>query len=108
MLRWLAGAVVLGVLGASSAQAQMKGLGAIAIADTAKNRTLDYKITDSPLPANRLPLPSGMLVGREVGPGATIGVGLANVYQRRRGWNLRPTDPAVRSRKPAVTFVMKF
>ena len=107
MLRWLAAAVVLGAFG-SNAHAQLKGLGAVAIADAAKNRTFDYKITENPISAQRLPLPSGMLVGRELAPNATVGVGLANVYQRRRGWNLRPSDPAVRSRRPAVTFVMKF
>jgi hypothetical protein len=86
----------------------MKGLGAVAVADAAKNRMLDFRITETPAAASRLPLPSGMLVGRSLAPNATIGLGLANVYQRRRGWNLRPTDPAVRSRKPAVTFVVKF
>jgi hypothetical protein len=48
-----------------------------------------------------------MLLHQDVAPNAAFGVGLANIYAKRRGVS-RADDPPARSRKPAVTFVMKF
>jgi hypothetical protein len=50
-----------------------------------------------------------MLVHHDVAPNATVGIGLANIYAKRKGsaqW--RVGEPASRSRKPGVTFVFKF
>jgi hypothetical protein len=108
MVRWLTAAAVLSLFASSSAQAQMKGLGAVEIAEAAKNHTLDFRISQEPVGAKGLPLAPNMLVRRELGPNAAVGLGLANMYERRRGGNLRAGDPPARSRKPAVTFLMKF
>lgn len=107
MTKWLAGAAALWLLGSSGAQAQMKGLGAVEIAEAAKNHTLDYRISDDPARWTRLPIAPNMIVHKDVGANAAIGLGLANMYQRRRG-SFRAGDPPVRSRKPAVSFVLKF
>jgi len=50
-----------------------------------------------------------MVVQQDVGTNAFVGVGLANIYGRARsGSNQRISDRPARSRKPAVTFVLKF
>jgi hypothetical protein len=107
MFRWLPLTVALWLFASSGAQAQMKGLGALDIAEVAKNHTLDLRISPDAAPG-RPQLVSSMLVHRELGPGASVGLGLANMYRKRRGGDFRPGDPPVRSRKPAVTFEMKF
>jgi len=43
-----------------------------------------------------------------LGPNAVVGIGLANIYGRKKGSNWRMGDPPQHSRKPAVTFIMKF
>jgi len=104
MTRWLAFAAAMWLLGSSGAEAQMKALGAVQIADVAKNRTLDLRISSqNAYPSLAHPTPS-MLVHQDLSPNAAVGLGLANMYQKRRGGS----DQTVRSRKPAVTFVMKF
>ena len=108
MVRWLTGAATMWLFAASSAQAQMKGLMAVQIAEAARNRALDFRITDNSPGAVPLPLSSTMLVHKDIGANAAVGLGLANMYQRRRGGNFRAGDPPVLSRKPAVTFSVKF
>jgi hypothetical protein len=98
----------LWLFASSGAQAQMKGLAAPDVAQLAKNRTLDLRISTAPETPRSSPLVSGMLVHRDVGPNAAFGVGLADMYQRRRSGDYRAGDPPVRSRKPAATFIMKF
>jgi hypothetical protein len=104
MTRWLAVAAGLWLLGSSGAQAQMKGLGAVEIAHVAKNRTLDLRLGPEQSYSSGLHLAPNMLVHQDLGPGAAVGLGLANMYEKRRGGG----DQPVRSRKPAVSFVMKF
>jgi hypothetical protein len=55
-----------------------------------------------------MPLMRSMIAQQGVGPNAFVGIGLANIYSRKKGSNLRIGDPPQHSRKPAVTFVMKF
>jgi len=106
MTRWLAVAAALWLFGSSGAEAQMKGLGAVEVAELAKNRTLDLRI-DPPRPgySTGLHLSPSMLVHQELGTNAAVGLGIANMYQKRRGGG----DQPVRARrKPAVTFTLKF
>jgi hypothetical protein len=50
-----------------------------------------------------------MLVSREVAPNAMLGLGLANLYGRKKsGSDVRITGGPGRSRKPAVKFVLRF
>ena len=107
MGRWLVWAAGLGLLASSGAQAQMKGLGAIELAELAKNRTLDLRITPEASYPSAMRLVPSMIVHRDFGANATLGLGLANMY-KRRGNDFRPGDKPVRSRKPAVTFQMRF
>ena len=55
-----------------------------------------------------LPLVQGMLAHQDITTNATVGVGVANLYSRKKGQNLRVGDTPARSRKPALTFIMKF
>ena len=108
MHRWLAVAAASWLLLSSGAHAQIKAFGAVEIAEVAKNRTLDLRIPEQ-LPVQRhLPLVDGMLVHQQLAPNALLGLDLANIYARRRNSDSRSSDRAVRSRKPAVTFVFRF
>ena len=106
MTRWLAVAAALWLFGSSGAEAQMKGLGAVEVAELAKNRTLDLRIAPPNAgDSSRLHLSPSMLVHQELGTNAAVGLGLANMYQKRRGGS----DQPVRARKkPAVTFTVTF
>ena len=106
MTRWLAATAALWLFGSSGAEAQMKRLGGVEVAELAKNRTLDLKIVPPQQGySTGLHLSPGMLVRRELGANAAVGLGLANMYQKRRGGS----DQQVRARKkPAVTFTLRF
>jgi hypothetical protein len=108
MQQWLCLAAGLWLLGSSGAQAQIKGLGAVEIAEIAKNRTLHLRIAQDPAESRHLPLMQGMVVHQDLAPNALVGVGLANSYAKRARGDFRMGERPVRSRKPAVTFVFKF
>lgn len=106
MTRWLAVAAALWLFGSSGAEAQMKGLGAVEVAELAKNRTLDLRIAPPQSGYSTvIHLSPSMLVHQELGTNGAVGLGLVNMYQKRRGG----ADQPVRARKkPAVTFTFKF
>ena len=108
MRTWLAVAAVSLPIGATAAHAQMKGLAPAEIAGVARSHTIDLRISEQQGVDRPLQLMQGMLAHQDVAPNAMIGIGLANMYGRKKGQNLRVGDTPVRSRKPAVTFVMKF
>lgn len=108
MGKWLSVAAVLPLTVATAAHAQMKGLAPADVASVARSHTLDLRISQLQGVDRPMPLVRGMMVQREVAPNTAIGVGLANMYGRKKGSNLRIGDPPARSRKPAVTFQMKF
>jgi hypothetical protein len=55
------------------------------------------------------PFIRSILLSRDLGPSAAFGVGLANIYAKRKGsTDLRIGEPTPHSRKPAVTLVLKF
>ena len=107
MGKWLVVAAVVLMAGSAGAKAQMKSLSAIDVASVARTRTLDLRLTPQFGTEAHVPLVPSMLLRRDVAPNAAFGVGLANIYSKRRG-AMRPDDPPARSRKPAVTFVLKF
>ena len=110
MTRWFViGAAVSFAWGSAAGAQQMKGLAAHDIGAVARTRALDLRISQqSPAPVPQ-PFVGGMLVRREVAPNATLGLGLANLYGRRKaGGDVRITGGPGRSRKPAVKFVLRF
>ena len=108
MGKWLAVAAVLPFTVATAAHAQMQGLTPVDVASVARSHTLDLRISQQQGVDRPQPLVRGMLVQQEVSPNAAIGLGLANMYARKKGSSLRIGDPPARSRKPAVSFIVKF
>jgi hypothetical protein len=108
MWKWLAVAAVSPLIVATAAHAQMKGLAPADVASVARSHTLDLRISQQQGFDRPLPLVEGMLAHGELAPNAMLGVGLANMYGRKKGQNLRTGDQPTRSKKPAVTFVLKF
>lgn len=109
MPKWLAVGAAVSLGWASSAGAQLKGLTPAEIAGVARTRALDFRISpQAPVPRWH-PLVDGMLVGRNVAPNATLGIGLGNLYGRKKaGADVRITGGPSHSRKPAIKFVMRF
>lgn len=108
MGKWLAVAAVLPFTVATVAHAQMKGLATVDVANVARSHALDLRISQQQGVDRPQPLVQGMLVQREVTSSAVIGLGLANMYARKKSSSLRIGDPPARSRKPAVSFTVKF
>ena len=109
MREWLAVAAALPLFAATGAQGQMKGLTADVVAEVAKTRALDLRLSQELGAERPLPLVRGMIVARDLTPNTLVGLGLANMYTRKKlGSNARGEDRPTRSRKPAVTFVLKF
>ena len=108
MRYWLAVAVFLPVLASTAAHAQMKGLIPADVAGVARNHAVDLRLSQMHGFERPLPLLNGLIAEQDFAPNAFVGVGLANIYGRKKRGDARTTDPPVRSRKPAVTFVLKF
>ena len=110
MTRWFViGAAVSLVWSSAAGAQQMKGLAAHDLAVVARTRALDLRISQqAPVPVPQ-PFAGGMLVSREVAPNAMLGLGLANLYGRKKsGSDVRITGGPGRSRKPAVKFILHF
>jgi hypothetical protein len=108
MTKWLALMATLPLAAAVPAYAQMKDFSAADVASVARTRTIDLRLTENIGAQRPAPLMRGMLLHHDFAANATIGVGLANIYARKSGSDLRFGDRPSRSRKPAVTFVLKF
>jgi hypothetical protein len=108
MKRWLAAAAASWLLG-SGANAQMKGFAAVeAVTGPKKTHIIDLRISpDTRIDAHQ-PLVPSLIVRRDLGANSAIGVGLAKVYGKRRWADPGIGERTVRTRKPAVTFIMKF
>ena len=107
MRDWLAAAAALTFFAATAAQAQMKGPATTRVAAIARNHELDLRLSEQRGYAHSLLLANGMLAEQDVADNAFVGVGLADMYGRKKG-GLRQDDQLVRTRNPAVTFVLKF
>jgi len=106
---WLVTAAVLPLIAATGAQAQIKGFVTNDVARIATTRALDLRLSQELGNQRPTPLMRGMLIHQEVAPNAIVGLGLANIYAKRKsGAEWRVVEPRVRSRTPAVTFVFKF
>jgi hypothetical protein len=106
MSKWLVIAAVAALTASSAASAQMS---ASLVPGQATTRALDLRLSQELGIQRPAPLIRGMLVRHDVARNATVGLGLANIYAKRKGsaeW--RVGEPTPHSRKPAVTFVIKF
>ena len=109
MRLWLAIAAVLPFVAATGAHAQMKGLVVTDVARVATTRALDLRLSQELGNPQPTPLIRGIVIQQDIAPNAMVGIGLANIYARRKGaseWRVGESGP--RTRKPAVTFVLKF
>lgn len=106
MSKWLVIAVVSALTASSAASAQMS---ARLVPGQATTRALDLRLSQELGIQRPAPLVRGMLVRHDVARNATVGLGLANIYAKRKGsaeWRIG--EPTPHSRKPAVTFILKF
>ena len=108
MSRWLAMVAFVPLVSAPGAHAQSKGTAFADVALVARNHAIDLRLADPQGAPRPLPLMRGMLVQQGVGANAFLGVGLAKIYGRKKGADGTAGDRPPRSRKPAVTFVMRF
>jgi hypothetical protein len=109
MGKWLAIAVVLPLISATAATAQMKGLRTRDVASVATTRTLDLRLSEELGVTRPVPFMRGLVLSHDVAPNATMGVGFTNMYGRKRGGaEFRFGDQPGRSSKPGITFVLKF
>jgi hypothetical protein len=106
MGKWLAVAAGCPLLIATAAHAQMKSLAPKEVASVARAHKLDLRIAQQGVD-RALPLIDGIIAEQDFSPNSYVGVGLANMYSRKKrslGIDTTPTP----SKKPAVTFVLKF
>jgi hypothetical protein len=106
MSTWLVIAAVAALTASSAASAQMS---ARLVPGQATTRALDLRLSQELGIQRPAPLVRGMLVRHDVARNATVGLGLANIYAKRKGsaeW--RVGEPTPHSRKPAVTFILRF
>jgi hypothetical protein len=108
MARWLAIFAMLPLFAAVGAHAQVRPLIPNEIVVVARSHALDWRLAQEHGVERPLPLMRGMLFQQGVGANAFVGGGLANIYGRKKGADSNLVDRPPRSRKPAVTFVMKF
>lgn len=109
MTDWLGLAALLAVAATAPGQADMKGLVPPEIASVARARTIDLRVSQQQGYNRPWPLMRGFTVQESIAPNAVIGVGLANIYGRAKsGSNVRVGERPPHSRKPAVTFILKF
>jgi hypothetical protein len=109
MLTWLLIAAAAQAASAANAGIGMKGLAPVDVGPVAVARALDFRLSQEIRSSSPVPLIRGLIVSRGVAPNATVGLGLANLYERRKpGFDARDDGRPRRSRKPAVTFVLKF
>lgn len=108
MLSWLLIAAASQVA-AANAGADMKGLALGQIGRLATAHALDFRLTQDSLASGPIPLMRSIIVQHDFAPNAAIGIGLSSLYDKRKSGieGLIDTRPK-RSRKPAVTFVLKF
>jgi hypothetical protein len=108
MGKWLAATAVLPLIAAPAVHAQLDRLAAPEVERAARTRQLDFRLSRQDGDDRTASLISSMVVQHDVAAHAFVGVGLADMYGRKKKGEFRVGDPVVRTRNPAVTFVMKF
>lgn len=105
MVSWLLMAALQAASVANTAG--IKGLAPIEHVATA--HALDFRLKQESTMPGPVPVVRGLIVQHGLAPNAAVGLGLSNLYEKRKsafegGAGATPK----RSRKPAVTFVLKF
>lgn len=110
MRQGLALAAVVPFVAAAAAHGEAKpGPFAGQLAQIATVRTIDLRIAEQQNQPQQGVFAGGMIVQHEVAPNALLGFGLAKLFTRRKGVAANGTAETVgRSRRPAVTFTLKF
>jgi hypothetical protein len=94
---------------APAAPPNLHGLGPDAVTALARERVLDLRLTEELGNRPRLSFSPGMILRQSLTPNAAIGLGLASIYGKKKAASDSRSDNAPsRSRRPAVTFVLKF
>jgi hypothetical protein len=109
MREWLPVVAVLPLIAAAAAaHAQAKRFTPGQVASVARNHAVDLRLSRQQGFDHPLPLMRGTILQQGVADNAFVGVGLANIYGRKKRADPWITDRPPRSRKPAVSFTMKF
>lgn len=108
MIAWLMIAAAFQAAANLGSGAAMPALAPPTLAPVAKVRALDFRLKHEQGVAIAPPLVRGMIVQHEVAPNAAVGIGLSSLYDRRRNGLEQGGGAPKRSRKPAVSFVLKF
>ena len=88
----------------AAAQPDLRGLAPGSVATIAKERVLDLRLSEELGSRRRLTFSPGMILRRDLGPNAAIGLGLASMYGKKKaGPDSRADSRPARSRRPAVT-----
>jgi hypothetical protein len=91
------------------ADVELKGLATVEIGPVATARALDLRLSQEMRGLQSVPLMRGMIVQHGIVPNATVGLGLSNLFERRKsGFDVSDDRALRRSRKPAVMFVLRF
>jgi hypothetical protein len=109
MREWLPVAAVLPLLAAATAaNAQMKDLMPVDSTRAKSPHVLDLRVTQEAGLNGRVTVTPGLILRQGVASNAFVGLSLANVYGRKVGSDLRTGARPPGSRRPALTFIMKF
>lgn len=109
MQSWLLIAAAVQAASAANVGAGPKGMVPVEVSHVATARTIDLRLTQQYGPSTPSPFMRGMIVQHGIAPNAAVGLGLATMYSRRKtGFDPGNDGRPKRSRKPAVTFLLKF
>ncbi len=93
----------------AAAQPDLRGLAPGSVATMAQERVLDLRLSEELGSRQRLTFSPGMILRRDLAPNAAIGLGLASMYGKKKAsGDSRADSRPGRSRRPAVTFQLKF
>ena len=109
MLTWLLVAAVLPATAAPSAAITITDIVPVETAHVATAHALDLRLQQEMGVPRSAPLLRGMILQKGLAPNAFVGVGMSNLYDRKKaGFDARDDLRPKRSKRPAVTFVFKF
>ena len=107
MAKWLAIGVAATLLWTSVASAQLKNLGRSDIAHAGRAHALDLRLSPQMSIDQAAPLGGENFARRDIAPNATVGLGFAN-GRAKVGGGFRIGSGPARSRKPVITFTIRF
>lgn len=108
MTRWLMFGLCMALPAAAGAKSMLTDAGQLSVRDLPTGRVTNLRLID---PGNPFPSQTrrfGLIVEREVGPNAQVGVGLMNSTKRPAPSDWRLDRRASKSRKLGVSFQLQF